>query len=349
MTTESAVASDSTEVAEVSTQESSSPSGGRKQPISPAERWMLICKNVYSRAQKRGFVGGNPLQDLADAQQEVDAAYETDFDCVFSLTNTAEISEQLKSLFAGYGVDQEDLEHLLDGHREALEKLAGMNREFLHGTSKLVVNQTQLLKDVVNESVKTLQSFTDVRLRPQGVFNIAELSMQAIDNVLSGFHDSTSSLQQTCSSALLQDAVASDHQGRTAKQLTDAPVTVLKGISRSLANSLKQELGISTIQEMAANKDAQWARAVVLLADAIAAEDYTSEGSAASSTAKPEKCNQLLAVADAPITDVRDIGESQTRLLQEGLGIETVRDLGTHPLFDVACAIVMLAESEGYC
>ena len=152
MTTESAVASDSTEdAAEVSTQDSSTLYGGGKQPITPAERWVLICENVYSRAQKRGFVGGNPLQDLADAEQEIDAAYETDFNCVFSLTSTAEITEQLKSLFAGYGFDQEDLEHLLDGHQEGLERLAAMNRELLDSTSALVVKQTQLLKDVASE------------------------------------------------------------------------------------------------------------------------------------------------------------------------------------------------------
>ena len=197
MTTESAVATDSTEdAAEVSTQDSSTHYGDRKQPITPAERWALICENVYSRAQKRGFVGGNPLQDLADAEQEIDAAHETDFNCVFSLTSTAEITEQLKSLFAGYGFDQEDLEHLLDGHREGLEKLAAMNRELLHGTSALVVKQTQLLKDVVNESVKTLQSFTHGRLRPEGVFNIAELSMQAFDNALMGFPGSTNSVTE---------------------------------------------------------------------------------------------------------------------------------------------------------
>ena len=52
-------------------------------------------------------------------------------------------------------------------------------------------------------------------------------------------------------------------------------------------------------------------------------------------------------LADSPITAVRDIDESQARLLKAEFGIETVSDLGTHPLFDVARAIVMLAASEG--
>ena len=179
--------------------------------------------------------------------------------------------------------------------------------------------------------------------------------MQAFDNALMGFQSSTKSapntsedrLKETSSSALLQDAVASDYQGRSAKQLMDAPVTALKGISSSLGKKLEEEFGISTIREMAANKHAEWARAVVLLADAVAAENHSSRVHGASSSAKAETWNELPAVADSPITEVRDIGESQARLLKEEFGIETVSDLGTHPLFDVARAIVMLAESEG--
>jgi hypothetical protein len=324
MTTENAVASDSTEdAAEVS-----------KHPITPAERWVLICENVYARAQKRGFVGGNPLQDLADAEQEIDAAYETDFNCVFSLTSTAEITEQLKGLFAGYGFDQEDLKHLLDGHQEGLEKLAAMNRELRDGTSELVVRQTQVLKDVASESAKTLQSFAQGQLRPEGVFKIAELSMQAFNNALKGFANSTKPesntsedrQKKTSDLALLRNAVASGYQGRSATQLMDAPVTAVKGISGSLGNRLEEEFAVSTIREMAVNKHAEWARAVVLLADVgLAAQ----------------------AVAVSPITEVRDVGESQARLLKEEFGIETVSDLGTNRLFNVARAIVMLAESEG--
>lgn len=348
MTIESAVRRDSTEVAAgVSNRDSSTLCGGGKQPITPTERWGLICENVYSRAQKRAFVGGNPLQDLADAEQEIDAGYETDFNCVFSLTSTAEINQQLKSLFAGFGFDQEDLEHLLDGHQEGLERLADMNGELLHDASALVVKQTQLLKDVANESVNTLQSFMHGRLRPEGVFNIAELSMQAFGNALMGFQGSTNSVTEISSSVLLEDAVTSDYQGRSAKQLMDVPVTALKGISSSLGKKLAEEFGIGSIQEMAANKHAQWARAVVRLADAFAAENESSRVHNARSSAEAETWNELPAVADAPITEVRDIGESQARLLQQELGIETVSDLGTHPLFDIARAIVMLAESEG--
>jgi hypothetical protein len=335
MTNENAVGTDSTEgAAEVSTQDSSTLDGGDKRTITPAERWALICENVYTRAQKRGFVGGNPLQDLADASQEIDAAYETDFDCVFSLTSSTEITEQLKSLYAGYGFAQEDLEKLLDGHQEGLEKLAAMNRDLLDSTSALVEKQTKLLQDVASESAKTLQSFTQGRLRPEGVFKIAELSMQAFSNALMGFQGSTKSapntsehrLRETSDSALLQGAVVSDYEGQSATQLMDAPVTALKGISDSLKKRLEDEFGIGTIREMAANKHAEWARAVVRLADATPA---------------------ARTLADSRIAEARDIGESQASLLKQEFGVETVRDLGSNHLFNAARAIFMLAESDG--
>lgn len=332
MTNENTVGTDSTDdTADVSTQ--TFPDVDDKRTITPAERWALICENIYARAQKRGFVGGNPLQDLADASQEIDAAYATDFNCVFSLTNSTEISEQLKSLYAGYGFAQEDLENLLDGHQEGLEKLAAMNRNLLDSTSALVERQTKVLQDVASESAKTLQSFTHGRLGPEGVFRIAELSMQAFENALLGFHGLTKAAsstaehgsKETADSALLQGAVVSDYEGQSATQLMDAPVTALKGISDSLKKRLEEEFGISTIREMALNRHAEWARAVVRLADATPAAQR---------------------LADARIAEARDVGESQAGLLKRGFGIETVRDLGTNHLFNAAQAIVMLAELE---
>ena len=81
MTSRNAVANDATEDADsLSNSNSATLDGVGKQPITPAQRWLLISDNVYARAQRRGFVGGDPLQDLVDAEQEIDAAYETDFD-----------------------------------------------------------------------------------------------------------------------------------------------------------------------------------------------------------------------------------------------------------------------------
>jgi hypothetical protein len=335
MATKSAVAGSFTEdAAEVSTPDSSTLPGDGKKTITPAERWVLIGEHVYAQAQRRGFVGGNPLQDLLDAEREIDAAYKTDFNCVFSLTSTAAITEQLKSLFAGYGFDQEDLERLLDGHRDGLENLAAMNRDLLDSAAGLVARQTRLLQDVANESAKTLQSFTQGKLRHEGVFRIAELSMQAFSNALTGLPRSSRSVPvppddrsgTTFLAALLHDTVESEFEGQSASQLVDAPVAALKGISDSLAEKLEEAFAFSTIGDMAANEHAEWARAVVLLADANLAARK---------------------VADSRITEVQNISQSQACLLREEFGIETVGDLGNHPLFNSARTIVMLAQAKG--
>ena len=41
--------------------------------VTPEERWNLIAIGAYYRAEKRGFVGGDPAQDWWEAELEVDA------------------------------------------------------------------------------------------------------------------------------------------------------------------------------------------------------------------------------------------------------------------------------------
>lgn len=42
-------------------------------PVSPEERYRLIEKEAYYRAEQRGFLGGNPAQDWLDAEAYIDA------------------------------------------------------------------------------------------------------------------------------------------------------------------------------------------------------------------------------------------------------------------------------------
>lgn len=41
--------------------------------VSPEERWKMIAEAAYLKAEKRGFTGGNELDDWTEAEQEVDA------------------------------------------------------------------------------------------------------------------------------------------------------------------------------------------------------------------------------------------------------------------------------------
>jgi hypothetical protein len=40
--------------------------------VTPEERWQMISEAAYFLAEKRGFSGGNPCDDWAQAEQQVD-------------------------------------------------------------------------------------------------------------------------------------------------------------------------------------------------------------------------------------------------------------------------------------
>lgn len=44
-----------------------------KRTITAQERWSMISENAYYRAESRGFLGGNPADDWAAAEAEIDA------------------------------------------------------------------------------------------------------------------------------------------------------------------------------------------------------------------------------------------------------------------------------------
>lgn len=46
--------------------------GDGKTTVTPEERYRMIAENAYHRAEKRGFVGGDPLNDWLLAELEVD-------------------------------------------------------------------------------------------------------------------------------------------------------------------------------------------------------------------------------------------------------------------------------------
>lgn len=168
--------------------------GGGRKTISPAERWLLITEKAYCRVQKRGFVGGDPFVDWAEAEREVDAVFDTDDKQVFMRADAEKLSEQVKRIFGGYGLGHLSLETILQTHREGLERLTDYNRRLMESTSALASQQTVLFQDAVNEAMDTLQSFTQGKVDTDGFARQAELSTQAMENILSYFKDLTESV-----------------------------------------------------------------------------------------------------------------------------------------------------------
>jgi len=176
-----------------------------KQTISPVARWLRIRENAYARAQKRGFVGGNPFQDWLDAEEEIDAQYVTDFRGVFSLSDPAEITNQIKGVLAGYGLGRLSVDTLLGNHREGVKKLAAIDAALVDGSLELASEQTTLVQDALSEAAKTLQSIARGKLDTDGVAKQAELSIKAVENTLSLVKSLTEAVTGKASSVLEKD------------------------------------------------------------------------------------------------------------------------------------------------
>jgi len=334
-----------------------------KRRISPAERWLLITENVHARAQRRGFVGGDPCQDLLEAEREIDATYDTDFEGVFTLTDPKEIAEQFKSVFAGYGFGHSGLDGLLAKHRDGLEKLAASNSKVISSTSELATKQTALLQDVAAEAVKTLQSAATGRLNTDGVARQAELSTQAMENALSLFQALTDSVAEIATPTKQAPAYAGPcappdisirgafekaYEGKTLTELAEAPVAALKGVTEAHAREFRDAFQINTIRDLATTRLAEWARGIVTLADTQAngGEGHPVQVNIDEASDKAPDAKTLTDIADAPIEVLHDISDRQAKLLRDAFHIETVRDFANNPFFSVARAIVMLADAE---
>lgn len=162
------------------------PPGGR-QTISPGERWLLITEKAYTRVQRRGFVGGDPFDDWLEAEREVDARYKTAVGGAFEQADAEALTEQVRSIFGGFGLGHLGLDTILDKHRDNLELLAEHNRKLMDSTSVLAGRQAELFQDAVSEAMETMHSFSQGKVTTDAVARQAELSVRAIENVLSYF------------------------------------------------------------------------------------------------------------------------------------------------------------------
>lgn len=157
---------------------------GEKPKISPAERWLKIREKACIRAQQRGFVGGDPVNDWSDAEKEVDAKYDTDPEGA-SLTAPEQIASQIKCIFTRFGLGDLGVDALLEKHRQGMERLAALDHTLIGGTAELASRQTALAQDALHEAVNTLKSAVHGKLDTEAMNKQAALSVQVMENALS--------------------------------------------------------------------------------------------------------------------------------------------------------------------
>ncbi len=63
----------------------------------------------------------------------------------------------------------------------------------------------------------------------------------------------------------INNALKKAYEGKPLKELADAPISALQGVSEGDAQKMKEAFGVETIQEFADLKFVRWAQAIVTL------------------------------------------------------------------------------------
>jgi hypothetical protein len=314
-----------------------------KPKVSASERWVLISKNVYSRAQRRGFVGGDPFEDVAEAIQEVDDEYATDIRGLMSLTDPAELVDQFRNLFAGFGLEKRSLDQLLAMHRDALEKLAESNHALVNGAAERAANRVALLSKATEDAMNALRAMARTATHvKEHAFLPSQPTQRAFRNVLSRLAALANSLGDAVENGLsatdedsrstqqqmeIHAGLVKAYDGMTPAELTNAPIDALKGVSRATGERLASVFGMKSIRDMASIDLLEQAQGIVTLADA-------------------EQSGPITRLADGPVLELDGITARQAAVLRDSFRIETIRDFAQNKFFRLARAIVVLAHVE---
>ncbi len=65
----------------------------------------------------------------------------------------------------------------------------------------------------------------------------------------------------------INKALMKEYEGKSFKDLVNAPVTAIAGVTASDAEHLNAAFGVKTVKDLATLKYALWAQAIVALAD----------------------------------------------------------------------------------
>ena len=66
----------------------------------------------------------------------------------------------------------------------------------------------------------------------------------------------------------INKALDKAYEGKSLKEIAEAPVDALQGVSQNDAVKLKEAFGVDTVRELANLKYVRWAQAIVSLVDA---------------------------------------------------------------------------------
>lgn len=119
------------------------------------------------------------------------------------------------------------------------------------------------------------------------------------------------------------------------KEILDAPVHAIKGVSEKDAELLKKAFNIKTVRDLAESKFVKLAQAIVVLAEFWEkALDKEWEDKS------PKE------LVDAPVHALSGVSEEDAKLLKEAFNIKTIKDFALNRYVLIAQVLKGLAELE---
>nr|VFK67933.1 MAG: phasin family protein [Candidatus Kentron sp. UNK]VFK73232.1 MAG: phasin family protein [Candidatus Kentron sp. UNK] len=178
-----------------------------KKAVSPLERWAMIAESAYYRAQKRGFIGGNPMDDWVEAEKEIDVGYVIDYSKLIMPMNPSQIMDQFSKAFRGVvGWSDVDLGGALEKQRENIEALADANKRVFGDVREMMDRQTQMFRRIMDQTIPPTKNNAESAS--------SEESVQQAELIRLGLEKSLVSMRETAESIIKANTEALDAANR---------------------------------------------------------------------------------------------------------------------------------------
>ncbi|MFZ0257121.1 MAG: TIGR01841 family phasin [Gammaproteobacteria bacterium] len=173
-----------------------------KQPVTPLERWRMIAEAAYYQAEKRGFFGGNPMEDWAAAEQEIDAKYTVDMSKVMTVFDPSEMFDELTKAFGNVELPGVDVSSVLETQRKNVEALTQANRRAFETAQSMLDHQMEMLKEAMTEASGALSDLSATKSPTKAAAKQGELLKQLMEQALSNLREMTNLVMKANEDAL---------------------------------------------------------------------------------------------------------------------------------------------------
>jgi phasin family protein len=160
-----------------------------KKSVSPLERWNMVTEAAYYRAQARGFLGGNPMEDWQEAEKAIDAEYTVDYGKTLGVLDPSEMMDQFRKVFGGIQFPGVDLEAVIDAQRKNMEALTAANKAAFDGAWDLMEREMEISRESVDAAAAIIRDMKAAPSAKDLPAKQAELLKKAVEKAVANMRE----------------------------------------------------------------------------------------------------------------------------------------------------------------